>query len=90
MQGLSHRLGGYNAFPNDIDKACALCHAIISNHPFVDGNKRTGAAVLGMVLRANSIDFAPDHREFYSTMMGVASSAASLEELTAWVASNMG
>lgn len=81
--------GDCDAFPDDIAKACAMCHAIISNHPFVDGNKRTGAAVLGMVLRANGIDFAPDHQEFYSTMMGVASSATSLEELTAWIADSV-
>lgn len=49
--------GGNEAFPDDISKACALCHAIISSHPFVDGNKRAGAAVLGMTLRANGVQF---------------------------------
>ena len=62
-----------------------MCHAIISNHPFVDGNKRTGAAALGMVLHANGIDFAPAHRELYSAIMGVAAGDISLEKLTRWV-----
>lgn len=77
--------GGAEAFPDDISKACAACHAIISNHPFVDGNKRTGAAVLGMVLRANGLSFKPKHSEFCAAMLGVAAGDVSLESLTKWV-----
>ena len=62
-----------------------MCHAIISNHPFIDGNKRAGAAALGMILRANSIDFAPAHRKLFSTIMGIAKGLITPEELTAWV-----
>lgn len=77
--------GGFEAFPNDITKACALCHAIIANHPFIDGNKRTGAAALGMILRSNKVAFKPTHAEFYKTVMGVATGTISLESLTKWV-----
>lgn len=74
--------GGNEAFPDDVSKAYALCHAIISNHPFVDGNKRAGAAVLGMTLRANGVQFKPRHTEFYAAMIGVAAGDVSLESLT--------
>ena len=76
---------GCDAFPSDVAKTCAMCHAIISNHPFVDGNKRTGAAVLGMVLYANSVDFAPAHRTLYSTIMDIAEGLITPEELTTWI-----
>lgn len=29
------------SYPSDVDKAAALFHAIVSDHPFADGNKRT-------------------------------------------------
>lgn len=76
---------GVDAFPDDVARVCAMVHAIISSHPFADGNKRTGAAVLGMVLRANGLRFKPRHDELLQSIMGIASGALSLEEFTAWV-----
>lgn len=82
--------GGQEVFPDDVSKACAACHAIIKNHPFLDGNKRAGAAVLGMVLRANGMEFKPGHREFCAEMLGVAAGDISLESLTKWVKAQVG
>lgn len=81
--------GGNDAFPDDISKACDLCHVIISNRPFIDGNKHAGAAVLGMTLRANGVQFKPRHTEFYAAMIGVAAGDVSLESLTKWVRSQV-
>lgn len=81
--------GGVDAFPDDISCTCAMAHAIISDHPFVDGNKRTGAAVLGMVLRANGVRFKPRHAEFCEVMLGIAASKVSLDEFTRWVRSQV-
>ena len=33
--------GGQELYPDIFDKASALIHSLISNHPFFDGNKRT-------------------------------------------------
>ena len=38
--------GGRDLHPTVADKAAALCFSIISNHPFVDGNKRAGHAAM--------------------------------------------
>ena len=81
--------GGNDAFPDDISKACALCHVIISNHLFIDGNKRAGAAILGMTPRANGMQFKPRHAEFCAAMLGVAAGDVSLESLTKWVKSQV-
>ena len=32
---------GKDLYPDPVDKAAAIFESIISNHPFVDGNKRT-------------------------------------------------
>src|SRR4030042_694170 len=36
--------GGEYLYPTLAEKAAALAFSIIRNHPFIDGNKRTGAA----------------------------------------------
>lgn len=33
-------VGFHDAYPSIFDKAAALFHSIINNHPFLDGNKR--------------------------------------------------
>ncbi|TAK63159.1 MAG: hypothetical protein EPO22_06795 [Dehalococcoidia bacterium] len=35
---------GRPAYATDVDKAGALFHGLVCNHPFVDGNKRTAVA----------------------------------------------
>jgi len=59
-------------------------------YPFLDGNKRTGAALLGTYLRMCGVGFAPDHAEFLSAMLGVADGSMSYEELVDWVRINVG
>ena len=36
-----------------VEKAAALFHSLISNHPFHDGNKRTAVLAFGVFLLAN-------------------------------------
>lgn len=47
--------GGANLYPSAIDRACRYAFGIISDHPFLDGNKRTGAALLGTYLRMSGL-----------------------------------
>jgi len=44
---------GKDLYPGVFSKAAALMHSLIKNHPFIDGNKRTGAAAAVLLLRAN-------------------------------------
>ena len=38
--------GGVHLYQNYIEKCAVLCYGIIRNHPFIDGNKRTGHAAM--------------------------------------------
>ena len=49
-------IAGHEMFKGTIAKAVALGYPIISWHPFVDGNKRTGINIIKMTLYANNID----------------------------------
>lgn len=52
---------GNDLYPHIYDKAATYLYHIVQNHPFVDGNKRTGAASAQLFLRINDvIDNIPD------------------------------
>ena len=77
--------GDKHSYPDPIEKACRYAFGIISGHPFLDGNKRTGAALLGTYLRVSGIDFKPDHASFLETILGVADGSVGYDELVRWV-----
>ena len=43
-------------YPTVILKAAALLESLIINHPYIDGNKRTGYALLRLFLLSNGLD----------------------------------
>ena len=66
-------------------KAAALLHAVVQNHGFVDGNKRTALLVTTLLIRRSGyqLTLEPDER-FDDTIVAVASGDMSFEELGAW------
>ncbi|MDP8258918.1 MAG: type II toxin-antitoxin system death-on-curing family toxin, partial [Candidatus Aadella gelida] len=49
---------GQEAYPDFFEKCAVLGYALIQNHPFVDGNKRTGFASMHLMLLMNGYDLA--------------------------------
>lgn len=78
---------GMDLYPSVIEKACRYAFGIVSDHPFLDGNKRTGAALLGAYLRMSGVDFRPGHAAFHKVMLGVADRSVSYDALVEWVKS---
>ena len=77
--------GGEDLYPTLVDKAAALGYALIKNHPFLDGNKRTGHAAMEvfLVLDGYEIRAAVDEQEH--VMLQVAASEIEREEFTTWL-----
>lgn len=75
---------GQDLYPGPVEKACRYAFGIIRNHPFIDGNKRTGTALMGIYLRMSGLSFKPAHNELLSTMLGVADGSVNYDELTKW------
>ena len=48
--------GGEDLYPDVESKAAALMHSLVMNHPFVDGNKRAGAAGAELFLNVNGVE----------------------------------
>jgi death-on-curing protein len=65
-------------------KAAALMESLIRNHPFVDGNKRTGVTAAGLFLRCNGYRLAAKNTDLVAITMKIAQSQSNLEELTIW------
>jgi len=76
---------GQPAFVTVQQKAARLGFGLISNHPFIDGNKRIGAHVMLVVLAMNGIELSYTQKELYETILQVAGGEASYETLLSWI-----
>ena len=64
---------GKEAYSGLVQKSAALFHSLISNHPFLDGNKRTAVVALDHFLLANGDLIVMPDAEMYAFTMRVAS-----------------
>lgn len=66
-------LGGAEKYKSLSQKAAALVHSLILNHPFHNGNKRTALASLVLFLRQNNHLLIADEDELFRFLVAVAS-----------------
>lgn len=76
---------GVELYPSLAEKAARYAYGIIKNHPFADGNKRTGAAMLAVFLRANGVRFKPQLTDMQETIVQIADGTLGYEELVSWI-----
>ena len=79
---------GNDLYPTKEEKAARLGFALISNHAFVDGNKRIGMYIMLTFLEVNGIRLDCTNEDVVEAGLGVASGKMSYEELLAWVKSH--
>ncbi len=77
--------GGEDLYPTVVEKAAALGHSLIQNHPFVDGNKRVGHAAMEVFLVLNGYEISASVDEQERIVLSVASSQMSRAEFSAWL-----
>jgi death on curing protein len=66
-------------------KAAALGHSLISNHPFIDGNKRVGHAAMEVMLLLNGFEIVGSADEQEAVITAVASGTMSRDEFASWI-----
>lgn len=81
--------GGHDLYPCLPTKAAALGFSLVSNHPFLDGNKRVGHLAMEMFLVLNGQELMAGVDEQEGIMTRLASGDLSREELAEWVRSKM-
>ena len=74
--------------PDTFDMAAAYAAGIIRNHPFVDGNKRTGFMSAYVFMAANGIQLTSPEVEAVSTVTLLATREIDEAEFAAWLREN--
>lgn len=64
--------------------AASYCYGIVRNHPFIDGNKRTGFVVARVFLKLKGIEFTPAQGEPTRMIRALAAGEIGEAELARW------
>ncbi len=80
---------GRELYPSLVEKAAALGFSLIQNHPFADGNKRTGHAAMAMFLAINNYEISATIDEQADIVLSVAAGKMSRQEFTAWLSDHI-
>jgi death-on-curing protein len=78
------RMFGEDLHSSIYDKASAYLYHIVQNHPFSDGNKRTGAASSLIFLDMNGIELDKMDVEFEELVVDVAQGKVHKKEISAF------
>jgi death on curing protein len=81
--------GGEDLYPSLAEKAAALAFGLVSNHPFIDGNKRIGHAAMEVFLMLNGFEIDAGVDEQEDLFLRLAAGEVSRDELVEWVRSTM-
>ena len=77
--------GDQEFYPSKEEMGARLGYTLISNHAFVDGNKRIGVYVMLSFLEMNGIRIQCTDDELVSVGLSVADGSMKYEELLAWI-----
>ena len=77
--------GGEELYSSLIEKSAALGFSIIMNHPFVDGNKRTGHAAVETLLILNGMEISAAVDEQERVILTIASGEMGHKEFVEWL-----
>ena len=80
--------GDQEFYPTKEEKGARLGYTLISNHAFVDGNKRIGMYVMLTFLEVNGIHVECTNKEVVEVGLSVASGAMGYDALLQWVRSH--
>lgn len=81
--------GGQPLYDTPVKQAAALLESMVVNHPFTDGNKRTGYLLYRRHLLKHDLDIAATQAEKYAMVIAVADGTAGFEEIVRWTESRL-
>ncbi len=75
-------------YPSPIEKATAILESILINHPFIDGNKRTGYVLARLILLENNLDIIANQEEKYEFIISISRGEMKYESILTWFGKN--
>jgi death-on-curing protein len=80
--------GGEDLYPDFFTKAAAIGQSIIINHPFIDGNKRTGYVLMESILRIGNLKIIASNENLYNFIISISTGEKKFEEIVEWLKEN--
>jgi death-on-curing protein len=88
LEGAFATFDGQELYPTKEEKAARLGFTLVSNHAFVDGNKRIGLYVMLTFLEVNGIHVECRDEEIVRVGFALAEGSMGYEELLEWIRKN--
>ena len=85
IEGAFATFDGVELYPSKEEKAAKLGYSLISNHAFVDGNKRIGVYVMLSFLELNGIHIEAADEDVVSLGLGVADGSMEQKDILDWI-----
>ncbi len=76
-------------YPTTHLKAAAVIESIVKNHPFIDGNKRTGYVVMRLFLLSDGLDINASQDEKYEFVIEIATGNSTIDDITSWILNHL-
>ena len=80
--------GGKDLYKTSFEKAAALFHSILFNHPFIDGNKRTALFSASRFLYLNGYELSMTNKEAESFPIFVEETRPQISDISSWLRSH--
>ena len=79
---------GKELYPTKEEKGARIAYSLISNHAFVDGNKRIGMYILLTFLETNGVKIRPTVDDVARVGLAVAAGEMDYSDLLDWIIEN--
>jgi len=80
--------GGYDLYVSTIEKAAAIAESIIINHPFIDGNKRTGFLTMLAILKIGGLNLIASEEDAYQFTISISTGEIKFDKIVEWLKKN--
>lgn len=80
--------GGDDLYKTIFEKAAALLHSLALNHPFIDGNKRTGTTSMLVFLELNGYRLNVSQNTLVKLVLKVESKKLDVQQIALWLKKN--
>lgn len=80
--------GGTELYSLPVEKAAAIAESLIINHPFVDGNKRTGFLAMLAIIRLGELRLSANEEDAYNFVISISTGELKFDEIVEWLKNN--
>jgi len=80
---------GQELYPDMFSKSAAIIESVLMNHPFVDGNKRTGFALMLIMLHNEQMTLHITKEQVYEFVVAIASGQMRFDDIEIFLRDNV-